>query len=100
MEARGGCRLDVTLLTEEEQGAGRDGGGEAGVEGLADYPINAMRNEALRRARTELVLLLDVDFVVSADAQVGVVDGAEARPLVGGMLGRVHSGKGTTGAIF
>lgn len=33
----------------------------------AQYPINALRNIALKRATTELVFLLDVDFVPSAN---------------------------------
>ena len=32
-----------------------------------EYPINALRNRAIKIAKTELVFMLDVDFVASAD---------------------------------
>ncbi|GMH62788.1 hypothetical protein TrST_g12872 [Triparma strigata] len=47
------CKLDLQLRQEHVVG-----------DGL--YPINALRNVALDAARTERVLLLDVDFEVSA----------------------------------
>ncbi len=34
---------------------------------MATYPINAVRNMATLLARTELVLPLDADFLVSSD---------------------------------
>ena len=42
--------------------------GRAGVaQMMATYPINAMRNMATLLARTDLVLSLDLDFVVSRE---------------------------------
>ena len=79
MEAQGRCRLDAVLLSEVAPRPSLPnvkGSPQTNAEdnfdphSQADYPINAMRNESLRRARTQLVLLVDVDFVVSANAQV------------------------------
>ncbi|KAK9823334.1 hypothetical protein WJX72_002012 [[Myrmecia] bisecta] len=50
----GGCRLDIVLLSEVIKS-----------QDLWAYPYNALRNQALARAKTEVLLLLDVDFVVS-----------------------------------
>ncbi|GMH82983.1 hypothetical protein TL16_g09445 [Triparma laevis f. inornata] len=57
------CKLDLILRQEKEKG-----------DGL--YPINALRNAALEGARTERVLLLDVDFEVSAGANEKLKEGA------------------------
>lgn len=56
-EAKGLCKLDLQLVSQT-------------VESIwlsALYPVNAMRNRALANARTEAVLLLDVDFWPSAE---------------------------------
>jgi glycosyltransferase-like protein LARGE len=54
-EARAaGCALDLALVTEERL-----------AEEMWAYPYNTMRNQALARAATRLVLLLDADFLVS-----------------------------------
>ncbi|KFM28696.1 Glycosyltransferase-like protein gnt14 [Auxenochlorella protothecoides] len=56
MEAEGSCMLDLTLVVQDFDDV---------VE--ADYyTFNAARNQALRLALTEAVLLLDVDFILSA----------------------------------
>jgi hypothetical protein len=54
MEGLGACALHMLLLGQFTD--------ESDPE---PYPINALRNRALAEVRTELVLLLDVDFVVS-----------------------------------
>lgn len=46
------------------------------------YPVNAMRNRALARARTEAVLLLDVDFWPSAELSELVQKPAKYASLV------------------
>jgi hypothetical protein len=51
------CKLDLQLVSQN-------------VESIwlsALYPVNSMRNRALANARTEAVLLLDVDFWPSAE---------------------------------
>ena len=51
------CKLDLQLVSQT-------------VESIwlsALYPVNAMRNRALANARTDAVLLLDVDFWPSAE---------------------------------
>lgn len=56
-EAKGLCKLDLQLVSQT-------------VESIwlsALYPVNAMRNRALANARTDAVLLLDVDFWPSAE---------------------------------
>ena len=77
LEERKVCRLDLVLLSEivnSRKFAKRDinVSSQDCFHPLAGYPINALRNESLKRARTDLVLLLDVDFVVSANAQVSL----------------------------
>ena len=55
--AAGLCKLDLQLVSQS-------------VESIwlsALYPVNAMRNRALAAARTDAVLLLDVDFWPSAE---------------------------------
>ncbi|KAI7837110.1 hypothetical protein COHA_009058 [Chlorella ohadii] len=53
MEKRGRCKLDLVYVTEEV--------GSMELVGL--YPVNALRNRALMLAQTEVVLLLDADFL-------------------------------------
>lgn len=54
MEAEAKCRMDMAVLSEV-----------VNRHDLWAYPYNALRNQALSRATTEVVLLLDADFVVS-----------------------------------
>jgi glycosyltransferase-like protein LARGE len=56
--APGGCALDLELVMEVAHSW------EDPAVGL--YPFNAVRNRALMLVRSELVLLLDVDFLPSA----------------------------------
>ncbi|KFM24511.1 Glycosyltransferase-like protein LARGE2 [Auxenochlorella protothecoides] len=58
MEEAGGCALDLVLV----------GDAVPANESWA-YPYNSLRNQAIARARTRLVLLLDVDFLVSTGAR-------------------------------
>ena len=51
----GPCKLDLVLLSE------RLGGPLSSAKAL--YPANALRNQALARARSKLVLQLDVDLM-------------------------------------
>ncbi len=53
IEGAGRCKIDLVLLLVARSG-----------EAHSYYPINALRNAALARARTDLVFLCDVDFVV------------------------------------
>lgn len=53
MEKRGRCKLDLVYVTEEV--------GSFDRVGL--YPVNALRNKALQLSQTEIVLLLDADFL-------------------------------------
>lgn len=57
VEAETRCKLDLQLRQEADA---------PGHDGL--YPINALRNVALDAARTDRVLLLDVDFALSKGA--------------------------------
>ncbi|CAM6107213.1 unnamed protein product [Calypogeia fissa] len=59
IEGKGLCRLNICVAKEE--GPLSD---EQAMAAL--YPINAMRNVALSMATTELVFILDADFVPSA----------------------------------
>jgi glycosyltransferase-like protein LARGE len=61
------CKLDLVLIREALPE------GDAG--GL--YPVNALRNRALALAATELVLLLDADFVPAAGLSA-LIKGGEA----------------------
>jgi len=56
-ENRGLCKLDLLLIAQDVE--------SVWLSGL--YPVNAMRNRALANARTDIVLLLDVDFWPSAE---------------------------------
>ena len=51
------------MKTCDERTNGRAGAAQM----MATYPINAMRNMATLLARTDLVLSLDLDFVVSRE---------------------------------
>eukprot|EP00850_Spirogloea_muscicola_P023057 SM000325S12650 [mRNA] locus=s325:7630:15088:- [translate_table: standard] len=53
IERRERCRLDILFAMEVDQA------------GAALYPVNALRNIALSSISTELVILLDADFVPS-----------------------------------
>lgn len=56
-EAKGLCKLDLQLVSQEVE--------SVWLSGL--YPVNSMRNRALANARTDVVLLLDVDFWPAAE---------------------------------
>ncbi|CAL5227189.1 g10104 [Coccomyxa viridis] len=51
----GRCRMDIVLLSEVIK-----------EQDLWAYPYNALRNQALSRADTDVLLLLDADFIASA----------------------------------
>ncbi|PSC73160.1 Glycosyltransferase LARGE2 [Micractinium conductrix] len=53
MEKRGRCKLDLVYVTEEV----------GTIEQVGLYPVNALRNKALQLSQTEIVLLLDADFL-------------------------------------
>ncbi|KAL4446810.1 hypothetical protein ABPG77_008054 [Micractinium sp. CCAP 211/92] len=53
MEKRGRCKLDLVYVTEEV----------GSVDQVGLYPVNALRNKALQLSQTEIVLLLDADFL-------------------------------------
>jgi hypothetical protein len=55
MDAAGKCRLDIVVIAEVIK-----------EHDLWAYPYNALRNQALSRATTDVVLSLDADFLVSA----------------------------------
>lgn len=52
-EKEGRCKMDIMYIYEELES----------TEQVGLYPVNALRNRALQLASTELVLLLDADFV-------------------------------------
>lgn len=54
MDTQGPCKLDMTLYSEDV----------ASDVMAAFYPVNSLRNRALAQAKTEVVLLSDVDFMV------------------------------------
>jgi len=56
VESQGRCRLDLAVVDAMPPAT-------AGYDAM--YPINALRNIALEQAQTDLVFLLDVDFVPS-----------------------------------
>ncbi|KAK9804322.1 hypothetical protein WJX72_006601 [[Myrmecia] bisecta] len=56
LEAAGPCRLDLDLTSEAVPSYWLSG----------HYPFNALRNRALLLVRTQVILLLDVDFLPSA----------------------------------
>ena len=56
-ESKGFCKLDLILISHEVES----------VWLSALYPVNSMRNRALANARTDIVLLMDVDFWPSAE---------------------------------
>lgn len=55
LEAGGACAMDVALVSELRH-----------PDQLWAYPYNTMRNQAIARARSKLVLLLDADFLPNA----------------------------------
>ncbi|CAM6107877.1 unnamed protein product [Calypogeia fissa] len=60
VEAKGGpCRLDIVLVAHEQKKNSKD----FPCEEPWRYPINSLRNVALQSAATELVIVLDVDFL-------------------------------------
>ncbi|KAL4538283.1 hypothetical protein Ndes2437B_g01296 [Nannochloris sp. 'desiccata'] len=67
------CILDLDVVVEEV----------CTPEKALDYPVNALRNRALILAHTELVLLLDVDFIVDQDLARTVEDPKLFTELVG-----------------
>lgn len=74
-EAKGLCKLDLQLVSQT-------------VESIwlsALYPVNAMRNRALANARTEAVLLLDVDFWPSAELSELMQKPAKYASLMGAL---------------
>jgi len=58
--------LTLSLLYRKEPGSEVPAAGSAEADALL-YPVNALRNLALKQARTELIFLLDADFVPSAN---------------------------------
>ncbi|KAL4856061.1 LARGE xylosyl- and glucuronyltransferase 2 [Chlorella vulgaris] len=52
-EKRGRCKLDIVFVTEDVES----------MEMVGLYPVNALRNKALQLSQTEVVLLLDADFL-------------------------------------
>lgn len=56
-EAKSLCKLDLQLVSHEVES----------VWLSALYPVNAMRNRAIANARTDVILLLDVDFWPAAE---------------------------------
>jgi glycosyltransferase-like protein LARGE len=62
--------VTISLLWATEQ---------VGDEYDSAYPINALRNLALRAAKSDLVLLLDVDFVVSEGAHTAIMNNSSLR---------------------
>ncbi|ETO17521.1 hypothetical protein RFI_19800, partial [Reticulomyxa filosa] len=64
--------LDIHLLFEIEKGSDVYIQNLAGAVGVM-YPVNTLRNLALRYARTEFVFLLDADFVPSFDAHDTII---------------------------
>ena len=52
------CILDLEIVVEEAC---------TSEKAVLNYPVNSLRNRALLLASTELVLLLDVDFIVDQD---------------------------------
>lgn len=64
VEREGTCRLDIAII----------------IENAADleqhlYPINSLRNLALAQASTDLVFLVDVDFIPSSSMHQILTDG-------------------------
>jgi hypothetical protein len=53
VEARGDCTLDMVLVSEVLR-----------PEAMWSFPYNSLRNQAIARTRTKLLILLDVDFLL------------------------------------
>jgi glycosyltransferase-like protein LARGE len=88
----GACELRISLLWSREQGGlvelkeaneeaetmeARAKRAQSQYDSL--YPVNALRNLALKAASTDLVLLLDVDFVPSAGAHDAIAKDEQLR---------------------
>lgn len=67
------CILDLDVVVEEV----------CTPQKALDYPVNALRNRALLLASTELVLLLDADFIVDQELARTVEDPTLFTELVG-----------------
>ncbi len=76
LEKNNTCILDVDLVVEEM----------CTPQKALDYPVNALRNRALLLASTELVLLLDVDFIVDQNLARGTTANATMYTELVGML--------------
>lgn len=61
LSSAGRCQLDLELLVEER----------CNMRMASFWPVNSLRNRAVQLARSEALLLLDVDFVVGGMEQVG-----------------------------
>ena len=74
----------------KKRGSARNGGGRS--DSLKTwhslYPINALRNVALRGAKTDWVFLLDIDFIPSAALHQTLKDIAPRAPLGGAFVVR------------
>ncbi len=63
-EAIGRCKLDMMYVYEEVPS----------MEEVGLYPVNALRNRALQLASTEMVALVDADFIPNTDLSMDVAD--------------------------
>lgn len=80
MEAEpGACALNLVLMSEAVQ----PGGGWA-------YPYNPLRNQAIARARTKLIFMLDVDFIPNADMYRQLTSAESYGPLLTRMYAHKH----------
>lgn len=80
MEAEpGACALNLVLMSEAV-GPG---------EGWA-YPYNPLRNQAIARARTKLILLLDVDFIASTNTHRLLTSSDNYQQLLARMYANKH----------
>ncbi|KAL6781671.1 hypothetical protein ACKKBF_B09005 [Auxenochlorella protothecoides x Auxenochlorella symbiontica] len=77
-EQKGICKLDLQLVSQEVE--------NVWLSGL--YPVNSMRNRALANAKTDVVLLLDVDFWPSAELVEVMAQPRKYESLRGAVLAR------------
>jgi hypothetical protein len=63
-EATGRCKLDLVFVVEVI----------TSLDQVGLYPVNALRNRALQLARTDVLLLLDADFIPNKDLADDVTD--------------------------